>query len=433
MKRRSEAGQSYIILAMLMIGMLAFSAMAIDGGMLYHEHRRAQNAADAAALAAAYAKIKGIPLGPPALEAAAENGYPNTSQACDPPGYDCILGVGENLAIQVTNPPRTGEYAGDPDYIHVQIQNQIETSFLHLVTNGGLSNAAEAVSRVWPSQNYTPGYAIFAATEHDCKGVWFTGTGDTYVAGGGIFSNSDAASGSCQSGVQSGGGNITVEPPDGIEVVGSFDIGGSGTVSPPPTEGVPQYRLRPMPIPDCSGLPDRGKLKINGAGTHTVEPGRYEQITVLANADVTLEPGMYCIYGNKGFKANGGSISGVDVMIYMQDGPFDLGGNTLVQLAAEQTPGDLVDPSDNDWRGMLLYVAPTNTDDVKITGTSSTTYTGTIYAPNSLVTLEGTGDTMGVNAQVIGEFVKTAGNAFLDISYDESKNYYLPPAIDLIK
>ena len=82
---------------------------------------------------------------------------------------------------------------------------------------------------------------------------------------------------------------------------------------------------------------------------------------------------------------------------------------------------------------MLVYVAHANSNNMQITATLDTTYSDTIYAPNSLVTLEGTGDTMGVNAQVIGEFVKTAGNAFLDISYDESKNYYLPPAIDLTK
>ena len=418
----------------MMVGMLGFSALAIDGGNLYHEHRRAQNAADAAAMAAALAKIKGQPLGTVALTSTTSNDFVTTAQACSPAGLDCILGVGTDLTIEVTNPPREGQYAGNPEYIRVYIEHKVNTSFAHLVFSGGLSDTAEAVSRVWPAQNFTPGYAIFATTAHDCKGVWFSGTGDTNVTGGGVFSNSDAASASCQSGVQGGGGAITVNPPHGIEVVGTFDMGGSGAVSPSPTEHVLSYRIRPMMgTPDCSGLNDYGSLKINSAGATTIVPGRYSEITVLAGADVTMDPGMYCIYGNKGFTSNGGSITGTDVFIYMEDGGFDRGGNTLVNLNAVPPPNSLVDPSHNDWAGMLLYVDPNNTNPITITGTSNTTYSGTIYAPSSLVTLEGTGDSLGVNAQVIGESVKISGNAELNLTYDESKLFFLPPAIDLVK
>jgi len=433
-RRHSEAGQSYIILAILMVGMLAFSALALDGGMLFTEHRRSQNAADAAALAAAYAKIKGTtPFGIAALNTAATNEYPTTAQACNPPGLDCILGVGPDLSIQVTSPPRTGDYAGDPNYIHVIIETAVETSFAHLVFNGKLSNRAEAVSRIWPTQSYTPGYAIYAVTEHDCKGVWFSGTGDTLVSGGGVFSNSDAASSSCQSGVQGGGGAITVDPSYGIDVVGTFDMGGSGSVSPAPHEYAPRDYIRPMPVPNCSALTDFGKLKINASQTVTVSPGRYEEISIGANATVTFDPGMYCIYGNKGVKGTGGTVTGTGVFFYLTDGPFDLGGNTLVQLMAEETTGVLVDPSHNDWKGMLLYIAPPNSNPVHITGSSNTYYTGTVYAPLSETTLEGTGDTLGVNAQVIGFTVKITGSADLNVQYEESKNYYLPPAIDLAK
>jgi hypothetical protein len=432
--RHAETGQSYIILAILMVGMLAFSALALDGGMLLTEHRRSQNAADAAALAAAYAKIKGgTPFGIAALNTAATNEYPTTAQACDPPGLDCILGVGSDLSIQVTSPPRGGDYAGDPNYIHVIIKSALDTSFAHLVFAGKLSNQAEAVARIWPPQSYTPGYAIYALTEHDCKGVWFSGTGDTLVNGGGVFSNSDAASASCQSGVQGGGGAITVDPSYGIDVVGTFDIGGSGMVSPAPNEYATRSYIRPMPTPDCSALNDYGKLKINASQTVTVPPGRYQEISIGANANVTFDPGMYCIYGNKGIKGTGGTVTGTGVFFYLTDGPFDLGGNTLVQLMAEETEGVLEDPSSNDWKGMLIYMAPTNSNPVHVTGSSNTYYTGTIYAPSSEVTLEGTGDTLGVNAQVIGLSVKITGNADLDVQYEENKNYYLPAAIDLAK
>jgi Flp pilus assembly protein TadG len=49
--RRGEQGQIAVMLAFAMIGLLAMAALAIDGGMLYWNQRRAQNGADAAAIA----------------------------------------------------------------------------------------------------------------------------------------------------------------------------------------------------------------------------------------------------------------------------------------------------------------------------------------------------------------------------------------------
>ena len=49
----SERGQAVVILALMMIVLLAFASLAIDGGNAYVERRRSQNAADAAALAGA--------------------------------------------------------------------------------------------------------------------------------------------------------------------------------------------------------------------------------------------------------------------------------------------------------------------------------------------------------------------------------------------
>jgi hypothetical protein len=310
----------------------------------------------------------------------------------------------------------------------------VETNFLHLFFPGGFANQVEATSRVWPPQSFKPGYAIFATTEHDCKGVWFSGTGNTVTDGGGIFSNSDASSSSCQSGVQDGGGDVIVQPPDKIESVGTFDTGGSGSVSPAPSEGVPQQEMRADFAPDCSGLPDYGNVTINGHGTITIDPGRYSQISVHSSPDLILNPGMYCLYGSHGFHANGGSITGSGVLIYMQDGDFDLGGNTLISLAAEPNAGVLVDPSHSDWKGMLLFVDHSNTNDITITGTSNSTYTGTIYAPENDVEISGTGTTLGlVSTQIIANTVKITGNAEIDLNYNEDDVFNLPSAIDLIK
>jgi hypothetical protein len=82
---------------------------------------------------------------------------------------------------------------------------------------------------------------------------------------------------------------------------------------------------------------------------------------------------------------------------------------------------------------MLLFGHPNNPDDITINGNTGTNYTGTIFAPNSLITINGNGTTMGVNSQLIGYKVKVTGTANISIAYNEGDNYYLPHAIDLIR
>jgi uncharacterized membrane protein len=58
MKRKhpSESGQAIVLLAISIVVLLGFTALAVDGGMIFSDRRHAQNAADAAALAGALQK-----------------------------------------------------------------------------------------------------------------------------------------------------------------------------------------------------------------------------------------------------------------------------------------------------------------------------------------------------------------------------------------
>ena len=437
----TESGQSLVLIVLMIVGLIGFAALAIDGGMLLAERRRAQNAADAGVMAAALAKIQVKNLFTTALQRAASNGFGTVEGACSPDGPDCLVGTGELWTVQVSTPPRTGDFAGDSDYIQVNITSEVNTALAHMVFTGPLQTTVEAVSRVWPEVRLAAGHALYAATEHDCKGVWFSGTGDTTITGGNIFSNSDADDKNCNSGVQDGAGYVSVEDPHEILVVGTFDEGGSGSVTPSPQTGVPHDPLRSVPRPDCSDFTeDKGAVRINAGEIVSLVPGRYESITFSTpDSVVKLSPGMYCIYGDKGFSGNGGNVvvdgpaDGPGVMIYLQRGPFNLGGSTVVNLFAEPTENVLIDPSGNDWKGMLIYVDPENDSEVKITGNSGSNYSGTIFAPSSDCIIEGTGDSIGLISQVICYTVKITGTAEVNITYDESLGYDVPAAIDLVK
>lgn len=54
----NERGQALVIIALAIIGLVAITALTIDGGNAYSDRRHAQNAADTAVLAAAQSKIR---------------------------------------------------------------------------------------------------------------------------------------------------------------------------------------------------------------------------------------------------------------------------------------------------------------------------------------------------------------------------------------
>lgn len=417
--RALERGQSIVLLVLALAGLLGFAALAVDGGLAYFDRRGAQNAADAAALAAALAKGNGGDWHNVAVARAASNGYQD----------------GATTIVTAHNPPIRGTYAGHSTAVQVFITSTVRTSFIHLIFGGPVVNTVEAVARLHDPRDVGSGAGIVGTSPTDCRTVWFAGTQTTTVNGGGVFSNStaDSESNGCTSGHQNGSGDVIVTGGE-IDVAGTFRVvGGSGSVSPPPNEMVPQRDLADVPIPDCSGLPDLGNKNVNKSTT--LEPGRYGRITISGNNIVYMNPGMYCIYGAQGFTTQGGGklisnntgdIHGV--MIYVQNGPFDIAGGTEVHL---QAPRDLVDASGQQWAGMLIYVDPSNTSDIGIRGNSGTAYTGTIYARSSGCELAGTGDTIGISSQVICDHIKLSGNATLNVTYEASQNYWMPQTVEL--
>ena len=57
--KSSEKGQILIVIALAVVVLFGFAALSIDGSRAFSDRRNAQNAADAAAFAAALAKVRG--------------------------------------------------------------------------------------------------------------------------------------------------------------------------------------------------------------------------------------------------------------------------------------------------------------------------------------------------------------------------------------
>jgi len=425
MPGRRLGGQSLVIFALLLVALAGIAGLALDGGNILMIRRQGQNAADQASLAGAFIMSR-FNLGEqPIHELCSMANAALTTKAREQAGDYGYQNDTHDDWVTVSCPPTQGTYTGQPAYVEVSVRAQIPTALIHLVYDGSAEFTVRAVARGLPLRNIAQGYAIFGTDPSECDTIWFHGNADTLVVDGNIFSNSTADSfPSCVSGRSSGTGDVTLSPGRNFELAGAYRSTGSGTLVGGVLENQPQQVLPTVPTPVCGGLPDYGIYKLNAGKTASIPPGRYRSITSMAGANLTLEAGLYCIYGSTGFQANGGTITGDGVTLYLTDGPVEIQGNPLVDLNA---------PTSGDWAGMFIYMAPSNTDNIILTGTSDTLYTGTIYAPSSPISASGDSGSVGFHTQLIGRTVDIGGNAAVSVQYDRDDNFLLRPVVELVE
>ena len=193
--RKTEKGQALILIVFSIIGLIAITALAVDGGNAFLEKRRAQNAADASALGGALARIKGYSWVQEIYTIAATSGF-------------------DKNAVQVFSPPVTGEYAGDVEYIQVIITNRVRTYFGSAIGIRQVTVTGEAVSRTKTPEikEILDGSALISlAPTSDCnneRAFWVHGESTLDISGGGIFINSNNPD--CAL-IQNGSGSIRIE------------------------------------------------------------------------------------------------------------------------------------------------------------------------------------------------------------------------------
>ncbi|MCJ7625021.1 MAG: hypothetical protein MUO76_16090, partial [Anaerolineaceae bacterium] len=234
--------------------------------------------------------------------------------------------------------------------------------------------------------------------------------------------------------VANGGVDVTVDDGE-IEYVSEYDAhGSSGNVDPTPIHMEPQeISFISEPVCDSLVLP---KVKNGG----TINPGHYPSITVN-NKDLIMSPGLYCVDGD--FKATGGiiSVSGDNrdgVTIYIKNGNFTVSGNVTVNLRAPMDDKDDevfipqgVPPA---VRGLLIYLAEDNFGQASILGNATSSYRGTIFAPDGTIEVGGSGSTVSdLYSQFVANTVVVHGTADMQVTFDEDMITTQDPSLSLYK
>lgn len=439
-KHPTQRGQALVLIALAAVGLFALAALAIDGSAVFSDRRHSQNASDTAALAAALARVRGnANWKDVGVSRAVENGYNPADGVTDVKVYTC-----DEWKISPDNPnhERCRALPADPgkdgEYVLVRIKSVVRLFFARIVGWQTVTNYTDAVVHASLPEvtSWYNGKALVStmagcrAPDDNYDPFVVGGNGTTIVNNSGIFVNSN-----CDPAFTDNGNSNLVTTTQGVCVVGGVPAGVNG-ITPPPTEhcgsqiDINQYTLPSTPPCDQPG-------SITGSdGNYEATPGYYNKTGNQTFPDVSpsgtlkLQRGIYCLYN--GMSLNGNWVITTDtngngthdrgtegVLFYIPDGDVTFnGGSTLTVHAINSTVGGI----SAEFLNYLIYIPPTNEANVTITGNNGSTFTGTILAPTSHITLDGSGNTISLDTQIIGYNTTITGSGYIDITYNQANN-----------
>jgi hypothetical protein len=420
-------GQIIVLFAVVLVALLGFTALAVDGSMIYSDRRAAQNAADTSALSGGGIAAQYF-----------ENHllrYDNFSCA----GADVLAGMNEAVTAAISR-AGTNNYTIENNLTHqngvqvnchvvdigpykdkyidikVMVTARSNTSFAQLFNNTPIKNTVTAVVRVHPRTNLGFGYAVAAmGKDPTCNASGIHGNGNVTVHSthAGVYSNT------CFT-FTNGKTHVYVNDPGG-----SGCRYYSGTVDQNWCDvGLAQTPVQltpyPIPAPDCGALPSFG-----AASSGTINQGNYTTISTGGNGSITLNPGLYCITGGVSFGANSTVVGNHVTFYFKNNAGYTSGASSKVTLTAPLSNGTY------SIAGLLMYAAPGNTGGFTIYGGANSNYTGTIYIPDGTIDAHGGGAAYAINAQLISKQVTMEGSSDLNVVFDGALNYQIPATLDM--
>jgi hypothetical protein len=405
--RLTRRGAVVVLVAISLAVILAFVAIAIDGGGLLEERRQAQAVSDAAAIAAAedlfrnYPRNKGLDVDETAEERAraiaASNGY---------------SGDGTQSIVNVRTSPEA--YLGGPHqgqsiprgYAEVSVQFNQPRYFSAIFGDGAIPIPARAVAR----GSWAPSFiGIHVLDLHQPGSLYGNGNATVKVTGAKIIVNSDAPDAATSNG-------LVIEGDD-FKITGGTRTTGSGAFIGPIEYGTePQPDpLRHIPEPTTVGMPVNNKLKFSN-GTRDITPGVYRGgIGVSGQGSLNMAPGIYYMDGG-GFQFTGqGNLLAQGVMIY--NAPQS--NSDVVKIAGT---GSIImsPPQDGLYKGLTLFQDRESSNTMTVTGGGLMDIAGTFYCANGTLDVGG-GGSGKIGSQYVSRYLSITGNGALRIDYDPTQ------------
>ncbi len=184
---RNRSGAVLIWVALMLLVLLGLVGLVIDAGVLMAAHRHAQNAADAAAMAAATDLLR---VGSKEVAIATGTKFVETINEKNPDLAGPPSGVQE---ATVNIPPLAGNYQGASDYVEVIVTRQIRTFFIHvldLIPGVNMTASQTVTARaVAGFESVAAGEGVFALNPDAVPGIEVKG-GARLIVEGRVVDNS---------------------------------------------------------------------------------------------------------------------------------------------------------------------------------------------------------------------------------------------------
>jgi Flp pilus assembly protein TadG len=383
----SESGITFVVFAVAIVVILGMVAVGVDGGRLYDERRKAQNAADHAAATAAHAVCSRRLTTGQAITAGEASALTN--------GYD------NNGA---TNTVTVAHVAGTR--FTATIETTIPSTFAVIIGWENLTTGGAATAECNGSKVVGPG-AVYAGGTCPGGKYAFEVSGSTNEVYGGVHANDDVRVG--------GSGNDfsnLVSPEDPFTYVGSMDPGAGNSYEP----GYPYQVPMPSPVwptgwdPSVVDATFLALYEAQAVANGTFFTGKVTSIT---------KDGVFYTTSSEGMDISSVTGSTRNVVLVAPNGPIKISASDKT-FNPWQPPSPELLPRD----GILMlsdktYPAAADKCDkyvIAVSGSSST-WNGIMWAPNGLIEMSGSFNETEVKGTLVGHAVRLNGSD-LDIEYE---------------
>ncbi len=415
MKAKSfERGQAMVLIILAIVGIFGFAALAVDLGQMFAARRAAQNAADAAALGAAYDAVAGSLDPVTAINLGYDLAFAN--------GYNNDL---ETNWVEINNPPIGGPYCdicndvAGLEYYQAKITVHLRPIFAQLVYKGAQEVTVEAIAHARTFDSATAGDAVLSLDRQSQDSMLFNGTTKVKVDGGNIRSSGGMTKTGSSGGISvTNGGKVYYGMDDGF-------YGHSGPFNPKPEEDKP-YVITGMQDPTC---PTAGEAAtwgtVNGVKHAVFDDVDYYYYPSGLSVN-TLPKGIHCVRGGIGK----GDYSGKGILIVLLTGGIKQTGNDSFDFRAAT---DIKDRNGTQWGGMVMYVPASNTSELNFGGNSEAYLQGVLYAPGAFCDIGGNPDNKGYHTAIICDTIRYHGTPDVSILYNSEELFHFPPMVELVQ
>ncbi|MGQ0802892.1 MAG: pilus assembly protein TadG-related protein [Actinomycetota bacterium] len=379
-RRRAEGedGAVAVLVAVLMIVLIGAAAFVVDLGNARALKRKAQTAADAAALAGVRRLNNGDVVAV-ATDYVSRNGFGSAT---------------------VNVPPATGSRAGDPTCVEVLSHGTVDTILAGVMGIDEIDVEARAVACATRGGN--GGVAIYANSTTCQKAIDWSGS-TTHIIGG-VHTNNDIHIGG-QTNIIDGPTTYRTDiqaPPDKVE----FNPA-------PRQEPTPQAFPVTFEIADYAPGGTKAALaasqgRYHNAGNDKIDKGWLESQGLYNDSTGALALGLYYTTGDIDLSAS--SVRGDGVTFVSASGEISFSGSN--HFLRPWDPEGLLAFTDHIKPG----ASQCNAAGVRLNG-SSHDWEGIIFAPRSLIEMSGSSNT-SLHGALIANTVKLNGSE-LNITYNE--------------